>query len=120
MRRDAEDYIEVWINIPFKTQLGSVRRDCTVRQVEITAAGFLVGKKLATTQAKLRHHTVVQSLVKSVMSVALDRVLIAVEKPPVLGQAEVGQIDENTDTLARLGAERVAQQARETERGEMW
>ena len=118
--RDAEDDVVAGINLALEAHFPAVRRDGAVRQVEVAAAGFLVGEKLASNQAKLGHHAVVQRLVKRVMRVALDGESLVAEERPAIGQAEFGQVDENADTLARSGAERVAQQASETERGEMW
>ncbi|MDP6251960.1 MAG: hypothetical protein QGI37_07955 [Verrucomicrobiota bacterium] len=51
------------------------------------------------------------------MPVALDGESLVAEKRPALGQAEVGQVDEDANAFARLGVERVSQQARKTERG---
>jgi len=59
----------------------------------------------------------VQRPVKRVMPVALDGESLVAEKRPALGQAEVGQVDEDANAFARLGVERVSQQARKTERG---
>ena len=118
--RDAEDDVEVWINIPLETPFGSVWCDGVVGQIEVAAAGFLVGEQIAAGQAKFGHYSAVQPFVKSVVRMALDGELIVVEERPVLSQSKVWQVDEDADALARLGVEGVAQQPRETERGELW
>ena len=101
----------VRVNIALETQFGAVRLDGTVRQVEIAAAGFLVGEKPAADQAKLGHHSVVQPLVKRVMRMALDGEPRVPEERPALGQAGIWQVDHDADALARAGAERGLQQA---------
>ena len=116
VRRDAEDQVVIRINIALQAQFapGGVHRE--VGQVEVAAAGDLVGEHLAAGQAEFCEDAVAQALVKSVVGDALDGQLGIGQKSVILHAVRVLEVDQHGDPLAGRRRKNGAQQPRQAER----
>ncbi len=112
---DAEDEIVVGVNIALQRELPAVRRERGVGEVEVAAAGDLVGKKFPPFEVELGEAAVAEAFVKHFVSVPLDGERRVVEEGKVLHRARVGEVDEDADALAPFGLKHGAEEAGQVE-----
>jgi hypothetical protein len=117
---DAEDEVVDRVDVLFQRQLVAGAVPDFVGEVEVGAAGDLVGEHLAAAHPELGEGTVLEAAVEDLVGLFLDRVAVLVEEGEILHQGggirEVGQ-DANAAAFGRQ--EHGAEQADEVEGREL-
>ena len=97
--RDAKNDVVMGINLPLQIQFPPGGVKGRGGQIEVAAAGDLVGEQIAACQLQFRQPAVFQSLIKHIIRVALDGQALVLEEREIRDPARVRQVDENGDAL---------------------
>ena len=113
--RDAEENVEVRINVFREADLASLGSPGGVGQVQVAAAGDLVGEHLPAAKTQFRQDPVLQALVEHVVRVTLNGQRGVLQKGESCDLLRIRQVDQDADALARFGFEHGLEQSRKAE-----
>ena len=116
--RDAEDEVVIRVDILFQAETSAVGREGLVGQVEIAAAGDLVGEEIAAGEVQFLEGAVLKAAVEDLVGMALDGEGGVFEEGEIGDVEGVLEVDEDGNAFSALGLEDGGQQAGQAEGGE--